>query len=73
VTEKIAVAGTIGSAREIRFYDTKGVELKSWTHTDGKTWPSLSRVWNPAISEHWPGKEVTIPDGFTICGFRVWA
>jgi hypothetical protein len=34
---------------------------------------SFCQVWDPNVPETWPGKIGMIPNGYAICGFKIWA
>lgn len=59
-------------ARQFRFYDSKGNQPENWIDSTGKCLPSINSVFSPGVGEDWDGKTVTIPEGYQICGFRVW-
>ena len=73
VGEKVTYGSAACTATQFMFCDSQGTYLKGWhNEEDEKTHPSIGKVYNPVVDEDWQGKEVAIPEGYSICGFRVW-
>lgn len=73
MTSHFKYSDTGNFARELEFFDMDGCELKGWVDSAGKTLGSVIGICSPAVDPTWRGKEVDIPIGYEICGFRAWA